>query len=176
MAEFRLWQLGNLDKAAAECVIAAEMFDVGFGTAGAYDRSALGAIALAAFIFVIGVFNFVLGYLLALALADPPFLGMLAGEFWRNAWRAMLAALKRQRVAEMEAGYEAETPPDMHETAPALPAVATISELPEQWQHVLGDDACNLTRSSRGLPIFCDWKEPSTWNIFRRRRSSRARR
>ena len=154
MAEFCLWQLGNLDKTAAECVIAAEMFDVGFGTAGAYDRSALGAIALAAFIFVIGVFNFVLGYLLALALADPPFLGMLAGEFWRNAWRAMLAALKRQRVAEMEAGYEAETPPDMHEAAPALPAVATISDLPEQWQHVLGDDNLQLNTLVSGIAHF----------------------
>ncbi|MGI8982818.1 MAG: GGDEF domain-containing protein [Pirellulaceae bacterium] len=109
---------------------------------------------MAAFILVIGVLNFVLGYLLALALADPPFLGLLAGELWRNAWRGMLVVLKRQRVTEVEAGYEADTPPDQQEDTPALPAVATISELPELWQHVLGDNGLQLNTLVSGVAHF----------------------
>ena len=92
---------------------------------------------MAAFVLVVGLFNYVLGYLLALALADPPLLGLLSGDFWQHVWHGIKAGLKRQTLPV--AGDEDDAMSDEHSLSASLPAIAPVSELPEVWQNLLRD-------------------------------------
>ncbi len=109
---------------------------------------------MAVFTLVVGVFNFVLGYLLALALADPPFFGLVNREIWKNLWRGMPTAFKRPKIAPVEEVLESDAIGSGQDTSIALPVVATIGELPEQWQHVLHDDGLLLTSLVPGVVHF----------------------
>ncbi len=122
----------------------AAKFDVGLGTADVYSRSAADAITLAPFILVIGVFNFVLGYLLALALADPPLLGLLRSELWRNVRQALLARWTIQPPETPPSASPVDQPND-------VPVVATISELPDLWKSALQDDGLKLNTLVTGI-------------------------
>ena len=109
---------------------------------------------MAAFILVIGVFNFVLGYLLASAMADPPLFGLISSGLWNNLGRGMLAGISRHQVDEVAESSESEATVGQPDNASALPGVATISELPEQWQHALHDDGLQLTTLATGAAHF----------------------
>lgn len=106
---------------------------------------------LVAFILVIGVFNFVLGYALALALADPPFLGLARLDVWKELWRGLWAGPIRQTVAEVEEGLEMEATKNEQDVSIDLPGVATIGELPEHWQQVLHDDGLQFSTLVTGV-------------------------
>lgn len=106
---------------------------------------------MAAFIFVIGVFNFVLGYLLALALADPPFLGLLSSEMLRSFGQGLRGGLQRPKTVERTEDPATDLLADLAETLPAAPTMATVSELPELWQHALKDDGLNLQTLAAGV-------------------------
>lgn len=84
--------------------------------------------------------NFLLGYCLALATADPPFLGVLQGESWLSLRRAILLTFNRLSVGS--AGNDAED--DMRdlpsEDTNSSPTIATYHELPDIWQHALQED------------------------------------
>jgi len=100
---------------------------------------------LAAYILIIGTFNFVLGYFLALALADPPFLGLRIAEFLihlkQSFWR-------RSPLADQEAEEEQD---EAGEHADPLPAIAPVSDLPDLWQHALKEDGLQLSTLAAGI-------------------------
>lgn len=105
-----------------------------------------------------GLLNFVLGYGLALALADPPFLGLHSGMDWRRAWqgaRARVAALRLRAAAASE--LEPASPSSIVE--PARPVtVALDSALPDSWQQALRDQGLRLNSLAVGVAHFARWE------------------
>jgi diguanylate cyclase len=160
-----LRQVGNLGKGAAVggwgLARCGSNGDVDFDSAGAglerraalEEQQQIGAITLVAFIFVTGVFNFVLGYFLALVLADPPLAGLLSGAVWRNVWRGLLRRQQEQPAAEEEEFASGEDTAAA-ESGPTLPAVAPVTELPEHWQHALRDNGLLLDTLAMGVAHF----------------------
>lgn len=106
---------------------------------------------MATIIVVIGLLNFVLGYGLALALADPPFLGLQSRLDWRLAWQgvsARMAALKRPTAAASE--LEPASPPPILEATRPL-TLALDSDLPDSWQQMLRDQGLRLNSLAVGV-------------------------
>lgn len=109
---------------------------------------------MAAFILLVGVLNFVLGYFLALTLAEPPFLGLFQGTGLPKFGRGMMLLFKRPALVADESGGEDEASDESLEDANALPAIATFSELPELWQHTLRDDGQPPESLAAGVVAF----------------------
>jgi diguanylate cyclase (GGDEF)-like protein len=117
---------------------------------------------LAAFIFVIGVFNLVLGCCLAFVLSDPSLRSLAGGGSWRDVcWRLLIHLVRRQPLeVELEEEEDpaeelAEVPAEeRHEEAPALPPIATIQELPEAWQQALREGGLQLHTFATGIPHY----------------------
>ena len=109
---------------------------------------------MAAMFLIVGLLNFVLGYGLALVLADPPFFGLLSGIDVRTVWQAAKARFRRTgppaAVAETAGECELESPPTPDETA-APPTVALDSELPDSWQQTLRDNGLRLNSLAVGV-------------------------
>lgn len=108
---------------------------------------------MVAFIFVTGVFNFVLGYFLALVLADPPLAGLLTGQVWKNVWQGLVRRNREQPAGdadEIASSDETEATP----SGPELPAIAPVTELPEHWQHALRDNGLQLETLGMGVAHF----------------------
>jgi diguanylate cyclase len=107
---------------------------------------------LAAFILLAGVLNFVLGYFLALALADPPFLNLLKSKLWLILGRWILLRFHRLTVGSAESDAENDKADLPTENAQCTDA--TYQELPEGWQHALQDDGVQPVSFAAGLVHF----------------------
>ena len=109
---------------------------------------------MAAFILLVGVLNFVLGYFLALTLAEPPFLGLFQGTGFSKFGRGMKLLFKRPTLVADESDGEDEESDLQPVEANPLPAIATFSELPELWQHTLRDDGQPPETLAAGVVAF----------------------
>jgi len=109
---------------------------------------------LAAFILFAGLLNFSLGYFLALALAEPPFLGLLRGDLWKIVGQNLILLISRARVGEVKADPTAEALTPQPDPAIAIPAVALVHELPESWQQTLHDEGLQLKTLATGVVHF----------------------
>jgi diguanylate cyclase (GGDEF)-like protein len=100
------------------------------------------------FVLVVGIANLLVGYALALALAEPPFGGLLDVHRWLD-----LAGRLRKGLRFMPAEAQPEEIPIPEETAdqvapnapptdsePPLPLVASVDELPTAWRELLEAD------------------------------------
>jgi len=87
---------------------------------------------------VVGLLNIVLGYFLALALADPPLFGLLTHSFWLHALQRIASSLRRPPIAPVEV-HEAAVPEASEEPGPPV-VVARAPELPEAWQQTLREE------------------------------------
>lgn len=94
---------------------------------------------MAAFILFAGVLNFALGYLLASALADPPFLGLLRVDVGSTFYRGILLLTQRSSSDKEEADAIADACIQQLDDVDSAPAVPLFNELPESWQHTLRD-------------------------------------
>jgi diguanylate cyclase (GGDEF)-like protein len=106
---------------------------------------------LAAFILFTGLLNFALGYLLASALADPPFLGLLRGDLWQILVRKLVLLIKRAPAGEVVADPAAEILAPPLDPVIAVPPVALVHELPESWQQTLHDEGLQLRTLATGV-------------------------
>jgi diguanylate cyclase (GGDEF)-like protein len=111
-----------------------------------------GAITLALFIFVIGVFNFLLGYVLAMALADPPFWGLLSAEIWGTVWKGISSGGLIHKTTEPN--EDPEPTEAAVQKSPAPPTIATFAELPDLWQRALQDEGLKPGTLASGVAHF----------------------
>ncbi|MFN0021026.1 MAG: GGDEF domain-containing protein [Pirellulaceae bacterium] len=106
---------------------------------------------MAAFILFAGFLNFALGYFLAMAFANPPFLGLLGSDLWRMLAQKLAFLLKRVPAANDEVDPTAETHDPWSAAVNAVPTVALVHELPESWQQTLRDDGLQLRTLATGV-------------------------
>lgn len=112
---------------------------------------------MAILIVVVGLLNFLLGYGLALVLADSPLLGLSFRADLRGVWQAAKARFVPAKSLPLAAEENAEPEPPsfpLQEAATTPVTLAMDVELPDSWQQTLGDHGLRLNTLAVGVAHF----------------------